>query len=157
MDAVEKLAAINEIRNVKARYFRAIDLKDEALLLDVFAEDVELDYRGATTDPRTGVNAAEGVTESILKGRDSSARLLMASLTGLVSVHHASEPEIEILDSSHAKAIWPMVDRLIFPAGAPFPEMTGYGHYHETYVKERGAWRIRTLRLTRLRVDFGTA
>jgi hypothetical protein len=33
--------------------------------------------------------------------------------------------------------------------------MHGWGHYHETYVKGDGGWRIQTLTLTRLRVDFG--
>lgn len=29
----------------------------------------------------------------------------------------------------------------------------GFGHYHETYERIDGEWRINTLRLTRLRVD----
>jgi hypothetical protein len=32
--------------------------------------------------------------------------------------------------------------------------MHGYGHYHETYEKFDGRWLIKTLRLSRLRVDF---
>jgi hypothetical protein len=31
--------------------------------------------------------------------------------------------------------------------------MHGYGHYHETYEKTDGRWRISSLKLTRLRVD----
>lgn len=157
MDQIDRLIAIEDIRNLKARYFRAIDEKDEALLRDVFCDDVELDYRGAATDPATGVNAAGDATGDVLSGGDQSVRMIASSLAGLVSVHHASEPEIEIIDAENARAIWPMVDRLRFPAGGPFHEMTGYGHYHETYVKERGKWRIRTLRLTRLRIDFSPA
>jgi hypothetical protein len=30
---------------------------------------------------------------------------------------------------------------------------TAGGHYHETYEKVEGKWQIKTLRLTRLRVD----
>lgn len=157
MNEIERLTAIAEIRQVKARYFRAIDEKDEALLREVFADDVELDYRGSTTDPASGVNAADSATGDVLRGGEQAARLVAASLVGLVSVHHASEPEIEILDSDNARAIWPMVDRLKFPPGSPFSEMTGYGHYRETYVREGGRWRIRTLRLTRLRLDFTPA
>jgi hypothetical protein len=33
-------------------------------------------------------------------------------------------------------------------------EMHGYGHYHETYEKVDGAWRIKSTTLTRLRTDF---
>jgi ketosteroid isomerase-like protein len=157
MDRIERLEAIEEIRNLKARYFRAIDEKDEALLREVFANDVELDYRGSTTDPATGINAAHDATGDVIRGGEHAARQIAASLAGLNSVHHGVEPEIEIVDAEHASGIWPMVDRLRFPPGAPFSEMTGYGHYRETYVRERGRWRIRTLRLTRLRIDFTPA
>jgi hypothetical protein len=34
--------------------------------------------------------------------------------------------------------------------------MHGYGHYHETYEKVDGRWRIKTITLTRLRVDVET-
>jgi hypothetical protein len=32
--------------------------------------------------------------------------------------------------------------------------MDGYGHYHETYEKTAGQWRIKTSKLTRLREDI---
>jgi hypothetical protein len=37
----------------------------------------------------------------------------------------------------------------------PVPTLTlhGYGHYHETYEKIDGRWRIKTSKLTRLRED----
>jgi hypothetical protein len=31
--------------------------------------------------------------------------------------------------------------------------MHGYGHYHETYERTDDGWRIKTITLTRLRVD----
>lgn len=155
MNELEKLVAQGEIRELKARYFRAIDEKDEALLRETFSENVELDYRGSTSDPESGANAVSDATAEVLRGRDASVPRLIATLNGIASsVHHASEPEIEIIDAQNAKAIWPMVDRLKFLAGGPFKEMVGYGHYRETYIKEQGRWRINTMRLTRLRVDF---
>lgn len=157
MDQVERLEAIGEIRRMKARYFRGIDEKDRDLLREVFADDVELDYRGSTTDPVTGINAAADATSSVLRGGEECAKLVVASLQGIVSVHHCSEPEIEIHDASNASGIWPMVDRLRFPPAAPFSEMIGYGYYRETYIREGGKWRIRTLRLTRLRIDLTPA
>jgi hypothetical protein len=153
MDMIETLAAIAEIRDLKAKYFRGIDEKDEAMLRAVLAEDVEHDYRGSTTDPTTGVSFAPEATDVVLHG-SACAPLLVQALHGVVSVHHASEPEIEIMDADNARAIWPMVDRLLLPGGGPYREMIGYGHYRETYIKESGRWRIRTLRLTRSRLDF---
>jgi len=33
-------------------------------------------------------------------------------------------------------------------------ELSGFGHYHETYQKADGTWRIKTLKLTRIRMDI---
>src|SRR3546814_4654651 len=52
-----------------------------------------------------------------------------------------------------ATGIWAMSDRLFMPAGMPFSLMTGYGHYHETYEKSDGMWKIKTLRISRIRVE----
>jgi hypothetical protein len=42
---------------------------------------------------------------------------------------------------------------MFFPEGGAFTRLTGYGHYHETYVREDGAWKIATTRITRIRVE----
>ena len=47
-----------------------------------------------------------------------------------------------------------MTDRLFFPESAPVAGMIGYGHYHETYEKIGGKWLIKTIRLTRLRIEI---
>jgi hypothetical protein len=60
-------------------------------------------------------------------------------------------PEIELTSATTAKGIWAMQDLLRWPDGR---ELSGYGHYHETYQRVDGAWRIKTLKLTRLRMDF---
>lgn len=157
MNPLEKLLAIEEIKTLKARYFRAVDEKDAALLRETFAQDVELDYRDSTTDPETGDYAVSSVTGDVIHGRDHCVRLIIDALPGIVSVHHGSVPEIDVISETTANGIWPMVDRLKFPSGGEFSEMVGYGHYRETYIKEDGMWRIRTLRLTRLRIDFTAA
>ena len=70
-----------------------------------------------------------------------------------MSVHHSHNSEITLTSEASADAIWSMTDRLYMPPGAPFQLMTGYGYYHESYVKTDGACRIKTLRLSRLRVE----
>jgi hypothetical protein len=40
------------------------------------------------------------------------------------------------------------------PAGGSGHFLHGLGHYHETYVRTPGGWRIASLRLTRLRLDI---
>jgi hypothetical protein len=46
-----------------------------------------------------------------------------------------------------------MEDKLRWPPGSPIHTLHGYGHYHETYEKVDGRWRIKTITLTRVRVD----
>lgn len=71
----------------------------------------------------------------------------------MVSVHQGHTAEIEVTGESTASAVWSMTDRLYFPPGGKYSVMTGYGHYHETYQKVDGAWKLKTTRLTRLRVE----
>ena len=48
MDKLQKLIDIEEIKNLKHRYFRAIDMADFDLLDNVFSQDITIDYRGGT-------------------------------------------------------------------------------------------------------------
>ena len=48
MDKLQKLIDIEEIKNLKHRYFRAIDMADFDLLDNVFADNITIDYRGGT-------------------------------------------------------------------------------------------------------------
>ena len=56
MDAVERLAAIEDIRRLKARYFRCVDEKDWAQLAALFAPDAVFDHSrgGSIRNPWTG-------------------------------------------------------------------------------------------------------
>jgi len=42
-------------------------------------------------------------------------------------------------------------DRVIW--GPERPSMTGYGHYHERWVRQSGRWKLAALKLTRLHID----
>jgi len=48
-----------------------------------------------------------------------------------------------------------MEDKLRWAEGSdsPIRALHGYGHYHETYRKIGGEWRIQSMKLTRLRLD----
>jgi SnoaL-like domain len=71
----------------------------------------------------------------------------------IVSVHQGHTCEVELTSDTTARAIWSMTDRLFMPPGAPFSQMTGYGYYYETYEKIAGAWKVKTLRIARIRVE----
>jgi len=128
---------IEAIKQLKARYFRLIDTQDWVGLRQVFADDVVMDSR-----------EAGGLLSS---GADDYIVYLSGALAGVVSVHHGHMPEVELTSQATATGIWAMEDMLRWSDGR---EMHGYGHYVETYEKTNGRWRIKTLKLTRLRQDM---
>ena len=151
MNEVERLTAIENIKHAKARYFRGVDTRDDVLVKDVLAQDCVLDYNGCCVDPASGRDFLPAMNV-VLRGSASWTSSALSSL-GIVSVHHSHNSEVTLTSEASADAIWSMTDRLYMPVGAPFSLMTGFGYYHETYVKLDGRWRIKTLRLTRLRVE----
>lgn len=151
MTDVERLVAIEAIRQLKARYFRGVDTGDGAIVKAILAEDCVLDYRGCCTDPATGRDFIPAMNV-VLRGRESWMSDGMAKF-GIVSVHQGHDLEVEFPDETTAKGIWSMTDRLWFPPGGAFALMTGHGHYHETYVKIGADWLLQATHITRIRVE----
>jgi uncharacterized protein (TIGR02246 family) len=136
----QRLVDIEDIKRLKARYFRSLDTKDWDEFAQVFAQDAHLEV-------------PEGdVSED---GREAVVRSVSTVLEGVTTVHHGHMPEIEITGDDTARGIWAMFDYVEFPVaegGGRFG-LKGYGHYIEDYVREDGEWRIKRLELSRLRVD----
>lgn len=151
MEQFKDLSAIEEIKQVKARYFRGVDTSDSELVRGILASDCVLDYRGCCTDPATRHDFLPAMN-IVMRGRAEWPSQGMRD-AGIVSVHQGHNCEITLTSDTTANVIWSMTDRLFMPAGAPFAVMIGYGYYHETYEKAAGAWSIKTLRIERLRVE----
>ncbi len=151
MTETERLAAIEAIRQLKARYWRGVDLGDGELVRSVLAEDCELDYHGCCADPQSGVDHLPAMNVT-LRGRDQWQSDGMARF-GIVSVHQGHQADIAITGPDTATGIWAFTDRMFFPAGGAFSRLTGYGFYHETYVRVGEAWQIKSTRITRIRVE----
>jgi uncharacterized protein (TIGR02246 family) len=127
---------LEAIKQLKARYFRSMDTKDWAGMREVFTDDAIID-----------TTASGG---SRIAGADAFMEFLRATLQEVVTVHHGHMPEIELTSPTTARGIWAMQDVLKWPNGM---ELRGYGHYHETYQLTEAGWRIKTSKLTRLRMD----
>ena len=84
----------------------------------------------------------------LARGRDNYMEQLVAVLKNTTTVHHGHMPEISILDAENATVIWAMEDIVQLPGLL----LQGWGHYHESYRKEKGQWKIASTRLTRLRL-----
>jgi len=141
MDRLERLEATEEIRSLKARYYRLMDTKQWDELKCVFTSDMK-------------VVTPEG--QIYTEGGETYAAALHNSLENAISCHQNLGGEIEILDAANARAIWAMQDVIEWEDAHPrtgWKSILGRGHYHETYRKEDGVWRIATLTLTRLRLD----
>ncbi len=147
MDAVERLEAVEAIKELKARYFRCMDTKDWDGFAEQFAPDAVMDMSAEMRD-------ANDEDAGITRGNRAIAAFVRGVVGDVVTVHHGHTPEIEITSPTTARGIWAMEDKLRWPEGAPIRTMHGYGHYHETYEHVGGQWRIKTITLTRLRVDL---
>ena len=141
---LERLLAIEEIGRLKASYFRCLDTKDWPCIATLFTSDA------------TAVYNVEGsgdlaTPDNPVTGNEAIAAFIQRAVEHLVTVHHGHMPEIEITSPTTATGIWAMLDILQEPGGENL--VHGWGHYHETYERIDGRWYIKTLRLTRLRVD----
>jgi hypothetical protein len=140
VNPIERLVAIEEIEQLKAKYWYALDHQDWEMWRDeVWTPDAELNV--------------DAETKFVVGPRDAMIEVVKEQFRDQISVHHGHTPIIEITSDTTATGIWAMEDRLYRgrnnPNGAGF--VLGFGHYHETYVKLDVGWRIRTSRLTRLR------
>ena len=145
MDAADRLAAIEDIKALKARYFRCMDTKDWDAFADLFTDDATIDVSGEMRSDQSD--------EGIVRGRLAIAAFVRNAIDAVTTVHHGHTPEIEVTSPTRATGVWAMEDMLRWPAGAPIRSLHGYGHYHDTYENDGSRWLIRSLRLTRLRVD----
>ena len=136
-------AAIEDIKRLKARYYRCHGHEGVGRLERRLRAGRHLD----TTE--------EAPQLPIVEGRQNIIDFVSGQLDGVTTCHHGHMPEIEITSPTTANGIWAMEDHLWMPEGHPLGirHLHGYGHYHETYEKIGDRWYIKTLKLTRIRVD----
>src|SRR5438477_13126298 len=89
------LAALEEIRRLKYRYLRCVDLKLWDEIADVFTADATVDY------------GTRALGEPIqLRGREEIVAFLRKSLgPGIITVHFASQPESDV-GGTKARGSW---------------------------------------------------
>jgi SnoaL-like domain len=140
VDDVYRLLAIEQIKQVRARYFRYVDTKNWRGLRELFCENATLHFE----DSQKG-----------LQRLDEAMDFVRTALADAVSIHHGHMPEIDLESEDRAHGTWAMNDELYWPENSrnPFGILSsrGAGYYHETYRRSDGVWRIASLRLTRLR------
>ena len=140
MDDAAALLEIEAIKQLKARYCRYLDTKDWQM------------WRGILTDDFLSDTSQAG--GKVIRGADEFVAFTRRGVGERATAHQVHAPEIELTSATTARGIWALEDVVRL---APGVNLRGYGHYHETYEKVDGQWRITSSKLTRLREDIFNA
>jgi hypothetical protein len=124
------LVALEEIRRLKYRYLRCVDLKLWDEFAEVFVEDAVAEYDTPVLKKTLR-----------LEGRDAIVQYMRENLDdGKISAHTAGAPEIDI-DGDQATGIWSLDDTIIIPAHNLL--IRGAAFYHDVYRRgEDGRWLV---------------
>lgn len=124
------------ICNLKAEYCRLLDTKQWDAWKLLYTEDC-----------RSDTVEAGGI---VIDGRDAVVAYVSESLADAKTAHQVHSPQITFDGPDAVDVIWAMQDRVIKDTF----DLTGFGHYHERYVRNAEGWRIASLKLTRLILDI---
>ena len=124
------LVALEEIRQVKYRYLRCVDLKLWDELAEVFTPDATVDYGTLVYGQPLQIT-----------GRDEIVAFLRDKLgPDIITVHSAGQPEITV-DGGAASGIWSFEDTVI--ATEHRVVVKGAAFYRDRYERGGdGRWRI---------------
>lgn len=124
------LMTLENIRKLKYRYLRCVDMKRWDELGETLTSDATADY---------GTRAAGGPLR--LEGRDKIVSYLRENAgPDIITAHLAGHPEIDV-DGEQATGIWRFQDTVI--ATEHNVVITGAAYYHDQYRREPdGDWRI---------------
>ena len=136
MKPAAELMAIEEIKQLKARYCRLVDFNRRDELRGLFTDDIVYEFEGWSKG--RGADSFAGSAETFADRR---------------SVHRVFMPEIEILSETAARGTWAMQEIVQYPPTSDRRSFRGYGYYHEEYRKVDGEWRISSLLLVRQRQE----
>jgi SnoaL-like domain len=126
---------IDEIKQVKYRYLRALDTKHWDEFADTLTEDVTGDY---------GASLGQ---ELHFTDRESLVEFLRTSLgPEIITEHRVTHPEIT-LEGDEASATWYLQDRVIVP-DVNFM-LIGAAFYHDRYRRTADGWKISATRYDR--------
>ena len=130
MDPLNRLVAIEEIKQLKARYARVVDTKHWESLADVFTEDAVMRH------PHLGT----------LRGPDVIVGAISTSMGEAKYGHHLGMPEIELLADGRARAVWSVIVHTRRGDGADEWVDESRSEYHEDYRQAPdGRWRIASM------------
>jgi hypothetical protein len=135
-ETLQRLCDIEEIKQMKGKYFRCIDAKDWRGWKSVFTPDVHFDGDGY-----------------VKQGRDELVSYVDETLGSGQTIHQGHTPEITFTSADTAEGIWALFYLVTMPDEAAPKGVRGYGHSYDSYVRTEEGWRIDRVRLHRLHVE----
>lgn len=124
---MNELLEMEKIKQLKARYFRALDTNDWELFGACLRENCISRYAGGRHS---------------FDGRDATVKFMSDNLSGenMLTLHQGHTPEIELIGSLKATGTWYLEDTVI-DLKNKF-RIYGAGVYHDVYEKVNGHWLI---------------
>jgi len=134
---LEDLIAREEIKELKARYFRFTDLHDFESFGKLFVDDAIMEG-----------GQLGGSSTIIASGRDEIVRQAALASEGAVKIHHGHNYEITICDLARASGIW-AGEYLFFDKNSSASRQLrhNYVYYHEEYVRRADGWKFATVKI----------
>lgn len=124
---VARLEAIEAVKQLKYRYFRACDRKQPEVVRACFAPgEIDLQYG------RIGN----------FTNRDDMVAVFteLACQPHIVEMHHGQNPEVTIVDADNATATWGLYYYMIDTRRSLVTQLGGF--YDDAYVRRDGGWVI---------------
>ena len=133
MDYAKALWELEQIKRLKARYYR---LQDQDRW-DEWAELFTDDFEGA--DP-----LEEGV---VIHGGPALAARTAQTAGASTRAHRGTMPDIELIDDENASGTWALFCASVVPTDEGTVNASIFGYYTDEYRKgPDGQWRIRRMR-----------
>jgi len=143
-DAIQLLTDEMEIRNLVARIAHAADMGDlEQDYLPLFTEDAVWEFPGGADDAATAATVVG--RPAILADRiQRRAAGFQGPGTSTRHVNTTLAVRADGSDSAEAESYWLFVG----DADTAAPRVRGLGHYHDTFRRIDGSWRLAHRRIT---------
>lgn len=169
LPTLQGLAAIEEIKQLKARYCYFVDHEEWEQWISLFTPDCRVDLgswpvaRHHVTNERIPVpgfsfeelDSLAHLTSWPAVGRAALRAVGSGTAANNITVHHLFVPQIELESETTARATWPMEDFAWWPEGSPHRRMHGFGYYRDTYQRlEDERWYIATSVFSRSWIEW---
>lgn len=130
---LERLEAIEAIRQVKATYWASLDRCDFAAVRACFADDALIEMEGVPS-----CDGADAYVDFVRKANPTDDTM---------NLHAGQNPRIAIVDADHATGLWDQwFVGLSIGADGAATLMRLTGVYHDDYERHDGGWLIKAMR-----------